>query len=534
MQRTYEELARALRHDDPAGAAAHAARQGEGRGRRADRAALDPRAAAQRDLLLARRAQRAHRRAARRAQRAARCGATARAAASSSSGSTGPRCGRCPPSASRTASGRRARVNIDYHVEVDDHYYSVPHALVHEAVEARVDGDDGRDLPPRRSASRRTCAATCAAGTRPIAAHMPTAHQKHPEWTPSRHHRLGARPSAPDDGALVERDPRRAAAPRAGLPLVPRASCGSRKRYGDDAPRGRLRARARASARARTATSSRSSSTGSTALPLPSRRRDADATAGRARERARPRLLPLNEGDDMLNEPTIEKLKALRLDAHGRTPGSSSRRTADVARARLRRALRPARRRRVARAREQAPRARAQGGEAAPRARRASRTSTTRRARELDKAVVRQLATCRWVARAPERRSSPARPAPARPTSPARSRSRPAARATARSTAAPRASSTSSRSPAPTAPTRACSRASRASTCSSSTTAASRRCDDQRAPRPARDPRGPLRHRARRSSPASSRPRSGTTTSATRPSPTRSATASCTTPTASC
>src|SRR5262245_50947126 len=30
------------------------------------------------------------------------------------------------------------RVNIDYHVDVDHHYYSVPHALVHEQVDARV------------------------------------------------------------------------------------------------------------------------------------------------------------------------------------------------------------------------------------------------------------------------------------------------------------------------------------------------------------------------------------------------------------
>ena len=30
-----------------------------------------------------------------------------------------------------------ARVNIDYHVELDGHYYSVPHALVGEEVELR-------------------------------------------------------------------------------------------------------------------------------------------------------------------------------------------------------------------------------------------------------------------------------------------------------------------------------------------------------------------------------------------------------------
>src|SRR5262249_32755989 len=33
---------------------------------------------------------------------------------------------------------KAARVNIDYHVEVEHHYYSVPHALVHEKVEVRV------------------------------------------------------------------------------------------------------------------------------------------------------------------------------------------------------------------------------------------------------------------------------------------------------------------------------------------------------------------------------------------------------------
>ena len=31
-----------------------------------------------------------------------------------------------------------ARVNIDYHVELDGHYYSVPHRLVGEKVELRI------------------------------------------------------------------------------------------------------------------------------------------------------------------------------------------------------------------------------------------------------------------------------------------------------------------------------------------------------------------------------------------------------------
>ena len=33
---------------------------------------------------------------------------------------------------------KRARVNIDYHVELDGHYYSVPHRLVRTEVELRV------------------------------------------------------------------------------------------------------------------------------------------------------------------------------------------------------------------------------------------------------------------------------------------------------------------------------------------------------------------------------------------------------------
>jgi transposase len=36
------------------------------------------------------------------------------------------------------AEWKRARVNIDYHVELDGHYYSVHHSLLHEAVELRV------------------------------------------------------------------------------------------------------------------------------------------------------------------------------------------------------------------------------------------------------------------------------------------------------------------------------------------------------------------------------------------------------------
>src|SRR3712207_9222795 len=36
------------------------------------------------------------------------------------------------------AEWRRSRVGLDYHVEVDGHYYSVPHRLLREPVEPRL------------------------------------------------------------------------------------------------------------------------------------------------------------------------------------------------------------------------------------------------------------------------------------------------------------------------------------------------------------------------------------------------------------
>ena len=80
---------------------------------------------------------------------------------------------------------KTARVNIDYHVELHRHYYSVPFALVHEVVDARLTATTvecfhkgqrvaahARDDTPGRHT------------THP--AHMPKAHQHHLEWTPSR------------------------------------------------------------------------------------------------------------------------------------------------------------------------------------------------------------------------------------------------------------------------------------------------------------------------------------------------------------
>ena len=76
------------------------------------------------------------------------------------------------------------RVNIDYHIQVARHLYSVPYQLIHERVEARFTTTiveiyfKGRRLTAHR---RRY---DCRPSTKPE--HMPRAHRAHAEWTPSR------------------------------------------------------------------------------------------------------------------------------------------------------------------------------------------------------------------------------------------------------------------------------------------------------------------------------------------------------------
>src|SRR4029453_7658354 len=83
------------------------------------------------------------------------------------------------------AEWKHARVNLDYHIAVDHHAYSVPHALVHEAVEVRLTATTLEIFHPGpRAAAHRRCAQRGGFTTAP--AHMPKAHQAHHEWRPSR------------------------------------------------------------------------------------------------------------------------------------------------------------------------------------------------------------------------------------------------------------------------------------------------------------------------------------------------------------
>ena len=83
------------------------------------------------------------------------------------------------------AEWKKARVNIDYHIELAGHYYSVPHALVHEEVELRYTATTveilfrGKRITSHRRDHRRGCHST-------QNEHMPKSHQQYLEWTPSR------------------------------------------------------------------------------------------------------------------------------------------------------------------------------------------------------------------------------------------------------------------------------------------------------------------------------------------------------------
>ena len=84
------------------------------------------------------------------------------------------------------AEWKRCTVAPDYHVEVDDHYYSVPFGLLRETVEARFTDGTDRGLPQGHSGLRATCARASRTSTRRSREHMPSSHRRYAEWSPAR------------------------------------------------------------------------------------------------------------------------------------------------------------------------------------------------------------------------------------------------------------------------------------------------------------------------------------------------------------
>ena len=100
------------------------------------------------------------------------------------------------------AEWKRARVNLDYHIEVHDFFYSVPHALIRAEVDVRVTArmieifhrGQRVGVHERRYLGRRH-------GTDPD--HMPSSHRRYAEWTPDRFRRWAGKIGPSTEGLIT-------------------------------------------------------------------------------------------------------------------------------------------------------------------------------------------------------------------------------------------------------------------------------------------------------------------------------------------
>lgn len=100
------------------------------------------------------------------------------------------------------AQWKRCRVNLDYHVEIDKHYYSVPYSLVRQEVEARI---TQRTIEIFRRGKRVASHLRSLLPHRPttVAEHMPSSHRRYRDWTHERI-RSEAAKVGPDADTLIE------------------------------------------------------------------------------------------------------------------------------------------------------------------------------------------------------------------------------------------------------------------------------------------------------------------------------------------
>jgi len=90
-----------------------------------------------------------------------------------------------PPTRMPIIRFKAARVNIDYHVELDGHYYSVPHRLVRTSVELRIANATLEIFAGQQRVAVHPVSAIKGAHTT-TPEHMPASHRAHREWTPAK------------------------------------------------------------------------------------------------------------------------------------------------------------------------------------------------------------------------------------------------------------------------------------------------------------------------------------------------------------
>jgi len=83
------------------------------------------------------------------------------------------------------AEWKKARVNIDYHIEVDRHYYSVPHQLIQKQLDVRITTSTLECFYKNKRVASHIRSYQQGRHTT-VKEHMPKSHQKWAEWTPQR------------------------------------------------------------------------------------------------------------------------------------------------------------------------------------------------------------------------------------------------------------------------------------------------------------------------------------------------------------
>ena len=421
------------------------------------------------------------------------------------------------------AEWRVRRVGIDYHVDVEGHFYSVPYRFARSEVEVRLTGRTveifvkGERIAAHMRSSGNGKHTTAAD-------HMPSSHRRYADWTIEPHPQR-RRLDRPGHRGALRADPGAAAASRTGLPLLPRhpaAGAAVRRRASGSRRHARHRDR-RAHLRL------------GPLHPRPQARSTRRTTARRGRradppfQHPRPALLPIGD-QALLTHPTLDQLHQLGLagmakafgeieasgEAAALDPSRMARLCCSTSEASYRRDKRLHARLRYARLRHQA----------------AVEDVDYRAARGLDRALFQKLAEGDWIdahdnsdpVRADRRRQKLAclgarpqglprqslRPLPARPQALRRSRARPRRRSLCPHPA-------SARRRAAAHPRRLGARAARC----------------RRPSRPARDPRRTLRPPLDHHHQPDPRRQMARADRRSRPTPTPSSIASSTTPTGS-
>jgi transposase len=90
-----------------------------------------------------------------------------------------------PTTAFELADWSKAKVNIDYHVAVDKHFYSAPHALIHQQLDVRLTDHTVELFQHGKRVAAHVRSALPGRFTT-VEEHRPKSHQRYLEWTPSR------------------------------------------------------------------------------------------------------------------------------------------------------------------------------------------------------------------------------------------------------------------------------------------------------------------------------------------------------------